>query len=93
MNTLVQVFPFHVRNKLSFINAPCGYMSTIEDYPGKEYILYTQNKEIDEENIEVLVSIIEENEKGFNLKNIEDDTEWSIVLKAINEMEDLYGEH
>lgn len=53
-----------------------------------EYILYTKNKEIDENNVEVYVSILEQNEDEFKLLNIEDETEWETVQKALDEMGD-----
>ena len=57
----------------------------VEGYD-KDYILYTMNKEIDEENIEVYVSILNEVNDSFYLEDISDDNEWSIVQKAILEM-------
>ena len=53
-----------------------------------EYILYTKNKEIDENNVEVYVSILEQKEDEFKLLNIEDETEWETVQKALDEMGD-----
>lgn len=55
----------------------------------KDYILYTRNKEIDDNNIEVFVSILENNGDSYSLLNIEDDKEWEDVQKAMNEMGDL----
>ena len=54
----------------------------------KDYILYTQNREIDKDNIEVLVSILSEKDGVFSLLNIEDEDEWETVKKAIDEMGD-----
>ena len=62
----------------------------VEGYEGKDYILYTQNKELDENNIEVFVSILEQNGDDFSLLNIEDEVEWETVQKAIDEMSDIY---
>ena len=57
----------------------------VEECPGKDYIIYTGNNELDDNHIEVMVSILEETEQGFNLLNIEDDKEWEDVQKAIEE--------
>ena len=54
----------------------------------KDYILYTQNREIDKDNIEVLVSILSEKDGVFSLLNIDDEDEWETVKKAIDEMGD-----
>lgn len=58
-------------------------------YEGKEYILYTKNKEVDADNIEVLVSILVQENENYKLLNIEDENEWNAVQNAINEMGDL----
>ena len=57
----------------------------VEGYEGKDYILYTNNKELDDDHIEVFVSNLVEDEKGFSLLNIADEVEWETVQKAINE--------
>lgn len=62
---------------------------TVAGYEDKEYILYTENKELDNNNIEVLVSILRKKDGIFNLDNIEDNLEWEAVQKAIDEMGDL----
>ena len=54
----------------------------------KDYILYTQYREIDKDNIEVLVSILSEKDGVFSLLNIDDEDEWETVKKAIDEMGD-----
>lgn len=59
----------------------------VEGYD-KDYILYTNNKEIDNDNIEVFVSILEEKDGNHALLNIEDEEEWANVQMAINEMGD-----
>lgn len=61
----------------------------VNGYEGKDYILYTQNKELDEDHIEVFVSILLENDNAFRLVNIEDEQEWNAVQKALDEMSDL----
>ncbi len=61
----------------------------VEGYEGKDYILYTNNRELDEDHVEAFVSILLENEKEFSLLNIEDDQEWEDVQKAIQEMSEM----
>lgn len=63
---------------------------SVKGYEDKEYILYTQNKEIDNENIKAYVSILNENEDGgYHFSNIEDEQEFLAVQKAIEEMEEV----
>ena len=64
----------------------------VKGYEGKEYILYTKNKEIDNDNIEVLVSILKQQGDNFELVNIEDEKEWNDVQKAIDELGAVYDE-
>lgn len=54
-------------------------------YEDKEYILYTQNEEVDDDNIKVYVSILEETMDGYKLTKIEDEKEFEAVQIAINE--------
>ena len=61
---------------------------SVEGYD-KDYVLYTRNKEIDENNIEVMVSILTENNGQYSLLNIEDDKEWDTVQKALDEIGDV----
>ena len=63
----------------------------VEGYD-KDYILYTSNKEVDADNIEVYVSILKEENGNYLLLNISDDNEWNIVQQAINEMGDEENE-
>ena len=58
----------------------------VEKYDGKDYVLQTQNKEIDNNNVEVFVSILKEDGENFSLLNIEDEEEWKDVQKALDEM-------
>ena len=58
---------------------------TVEGYEDKDYILYTFGKEVDENNIEVFVSVLRKDGDVFNLENIEDETEWEEVQQAIDE--------
>lgn len=50
-----------------------------------EYILYTRNEEVDEDNIEAYVSILKNENDSYSLVNIDDEEEWSVVQKAIAE--------
>ena len=61
-------------------------------YENKDYILYTQNVEVDDDNIKAYISILEEQDGNYTLKGIEDDQEFAAVQKAIEEMEELANE-
>ena len=61
----------------------------VEKYDGKDYVLYTQNKEIDNDKVEVFVSILKEENDNYSLLNIDDEEEWRNVQQALNEMGDL----
>ena len=65
---------------------------SVAGYEDKEYILYTQNKEVDSDNIKAYISILEQNEENFNLLGITDENEWNEVQKAIEEMEEMNHE-
>lgn len=58
----------------------------VEGYQGKEYIAYTLGRETDKNNLEVYVSILKHNGKDYSLDYIEDEKEWEIVQRAIDEM-------
>ncbi len=62
---------------------------TVDGYEDKEYILYTMNKEVDNNNVEVYVSTLERTDTGFNLNDITDELEWKVVQEAVDEMGDL----
>lgn len=64
---------------------------TVEGYEDKDYILYTFGKEVDENNIEVFVSVLRKDGDVFNLENIEDETEWEEVQQAIDEAGEVNG--
>ena len=51
----------------------------IPDYPDKEYIAYTFEEPIDEENIKAYISILKETETDFSLYGISDKDEFEIV--------------
>ena len=55
----------------------------------KDYIMYTMGEEIDENNIKVYLSILENNNGEYHLSTIEDDEEWKKVENAIDEMGDV----
>ena len=60
----------------------------VEGYEN-DYILYTRNVSVDQDNVETYVSILREEADGYNLLNIEDENEWNTVQKAILEMGDF----
>lgn len=65
---------------------------SVVGYEDKEYILYTQNVEVDQDNIKAYISILENNNGSYNLVSIEDEQEWESVQKAIEEMEESVNE-
>ena len=58
----------------------------VEEYPGKEYILYSFGEQADEENEKVYTSILIENEESYVLSAIEDPKEQEAVDKAVDEL-------
>lgn len=64
----------------------------VAGYENKDYILYTQNVEVDDDNIKAYISILEEQDGNYTLKGIEDDQEFTAVQKAIEEMEEIADE-
>ncbi|MBR2713130.1 MAG: DUF1292 domain-containing protein [Bacilli bacterium] len=59
---------------------------SIDDYPGKEYIFYTKGEvSNDEEYEQTYVSILREDENSATLEAIEDELEFTIVQKHINQ--------
>lgn len=64
----------------------------VAGYENKDYILYTQNVEVDKDNIKAYISILEEKDGNYTLKGIEDNKEWNDVQKALEEMEDIANE-
>lgn len=58
----------------------------VEGYEGKEYIAYTLGREIDQNNLEVYVSILKQDGKNYSLDYIEDKREWEMVQRAMDEM-------
>lgn len=65
---------------------------SVVGYEDKEYVLYTQNVEVDQDNIKAYISILENNNGSYNLVSIEDEQEWESVQKAIEEMEESVNE-
>ena len=55
-----------------------------------EYIMYTRNQMVDDENIETYVSILKNENDNYSLVNTEDDNEWEVVKQAIQEMGENY---
>lgn len=58
----------------------------VSGYEGKDYILYTMNEEVDQDNVKVYVSILEQNGDGYILKEITNENELKDVDTAIKEM-------
>lgn len=63
----------------------------VAGYDDKDYILYSFGESVDQENDKVYVSILEEVNDSYNLKEISDATEWNAVQEAINESSNLDG--
>ena len=59
---------------------------SVTGYEDKEYIMYTMNKKLDDNNVEVLISVLEKVGDQYNLETITDEAEWEEVQKAIDEM-------
>ena len=59
---------------------------SVSGYEDKEYIMYTMNKKLDDNNVEVLISVLEKVGDQYNLETITDEAEWEEVQKAIDEM-------
>ncbi len=57
---------------------------TVDEYPDKEYIVYTFEEPVDAEQIKAYISILKETETDFSLLGISDKDEWEIVLNAFN---------
>ena len=62
---------------------------TVVGYDDKDYIMYTTGRKIDENNIEVFISILRQEDDKYILENIADENEWEEVQKAIDEMGEL----
>ena len=56
----------------------------VEGYD-KDYIMYTKNEAVDDNNIKTYVSILVEENDNYSLLNIDDDEEWARVEQAIKE--------
>lgn len=61
---------------------------TVEGYPDKEYIAYTFEEPIDEENIKAYISILKETETDFALLGISDKEEFEVVKNSFFNMVD-----
>ncbi|MBQ2640038.1 MAG: DUF1292 domain-containing protein [Bacilli bacterium] len=55
----------------------------VDEYPDKDYIMYSFGENIGEDQERVYVSIIEDNDEECKLQGISDPREWSIVQDAI----------
>ncbi|MBR2827882.1 MAG: DUF1292 domain-containing protein [Bacilli bacterium] len=58
----------------------------VEGYNDKEYIAYTLGREVDQNNLEIYVSILKQDGDNYSLENIDDEEEWKYVQRAIDEM-------
>lgn len=65
---------------------------SVVGYENKDYILYTQNQEVDNDNIKAYISILENKDGNYSLTAITDDKEWIEVQKTVQEMEDEVNE-
>lgn len=57
----------------------------------KEYILYSFGEVVDGDNEKVYVSILENSDASYNLKEISDVNEWNAVQEAVSEGTTLNG--
>lgn len=58
---------------------------TVDGYEDKNYVVYTRNVEVDKDNVEIYVSILEQNGDKYNFATIEDESEWEAVQAAMKE--------
>ena len=58
---------------------------SLDKYENKNYIVYTRNVAVDEDNIEVYVSILDKKDNEYHLATITDEEEWNDVQKAMEE--------
>lgn len=56
---------------------------SVEEYPDKDYIIYSFGEDAGNDAEKVYVSIIKDVNDEFRLLGIDDSTEWSIVQEAI----------
>lgn len=64
----------------------------VEGYGENNYIIYSFGESVDNDNERVYISKIIESGEDFNLVEINDDTEWDAVNKAIMENLESLGE-
>lgn len=55
----------------------------------KDYIMYTRNEDAGDDKIKTYVSILKEENDNYSLINIDDEDEWNLVQKAIQEAGDI----
>lgn len=60
----------------------------VDEYPDKDYIMYSFGENVGEDQERVYVSIIEDNDDECRLQGISDPREWSIVQEAIKNFSD-----
>ena len=56
---------------------------SVEEYPDKDYIIYSFGEDVHKDAEKVYISIIADAYDEFRLLTIEDPKEWSIVQEAI----------
>lgn len=62
----------------------------VDEYPNKDYVMYSFGEDVGEDKEKVYISILDETEDSYRLKGISDPREWSVVQDAINNsLEDL----
>lgn len=67
-------------------------MFEVEQYPGKEYILYSFGEQADADNEKVYISILTEKEDEYVLSYIEDEEEQRVVNAAVDELLNMSDE-
>ena len=65
---------------------------SVDEYPDKDYIIYSFGEKVSEEDEKVYVSIIENKNDEYNLVGISDPTEWKVVQEAIANTAEDKGE-
>lgn len=64
----------------------------VDEYPGKDYIIYSFGENIGEDEEKVYVSIVENIDGEYNLQGIKDPREWAVVQETINNTANNIGD-
>lgn len=59
---------------------------SVVGYENKEYILYTMNEEVDDDNVKAYISILEQDGDNYVMKEITDEQELMDVENAVKEV-------